>query len=408
MKPKEAKKLLRMWVENDVNVAVCFIGGMGIGKSWIPKELAKELGYGYDGIFPSQMGDGSEMTGIPYRDGCIQKWSIPENLPSASESYKCRLCLYDDVKHTHDKGFYVVDELNTAPIDIRNAMMEFMLSGSIHRNKIGDKWIRVACMNPETDGFQVETLSKALLRRMMLIKVEPDFESWENWAKGKLNEKVVGFVNRNREFLYKPEKFDITAEFNPDSYRFLSEIITKLPWSEIQEDIRFEILMGLGGKEMAASFIQDENESKKCMSPEELFKNYKNNVEKFVNQREDLMLKSVEKTIEYINKIQRLEKNTALNIADLISKVGAEQQVLIVKSLNYEIHGKIHSAICISEGCKKPQNTDTDISMEQVLANAKKVLSNLPENPYNSILKVKIKIREVALDQKESGKVPSP
>lgn len=398
MNPKEAKNLLKIWLENEIDISLCFIGSMGIGKSWIPRELAEEMGVGYDGIFPSQMGDGSEMTGIPYRQGKKQKWSIPENIPSKDKEYSCRLCLYSNVVHNHKKGYYVIDELNTAPIDIRNAMMEFLLSGSIHRNKMCDGWTRVVCMNPETEGYQVEALSKALRRRMLLIKLEPDYDNWRNgWAEGKINKDVLSFLDSHKDMLFKKETFSIEQEYNPDSYRMLSKIIDKLPWESLEVSTKMEIIQGLCGKEVAVSWIQFFKTNIKPIEAKELFSKYSELKERFIFQRNDLLSTSMEDVIDYINKKKEFNKSESYLICDLLGSLSSEHQVNWITKMKHEVKQKIHDSVCNIDNCKeKKENKEKEqISEEVKITQMRKSIVDNPTNPFNIFMKIWIKISEL-------------
>ena len=396
MKIGETKKLLRLWLEGEIDVSIFLLGGMGIGKSWIPKELAKELGVGYDGIFPSQMGDGSEMTGTPYRENSWQRWSRPENIPSLSKEYKCRLCIYDNVKHTHEKGFYVVDEINTAPIDIRNSMMEFMLSGSIHRNKIEGNWVRIACGNPETEGFQVESLSKALTRRMVVIKLVPDFSSWEKLAKDNIDKEILRFLESNREFLFKEEPFNIETECNPDSYRMLTEIKKKLPWEKLLKDTQFEIIQGLCGKEAATSMITFFEDIRKPMTPQELFKSYDTNKSIFLSQKNDLLAASMKKLLEYIQNTKNITKEIALNICDFVTLLNKEYKVVFNQEVLLDTQKAIHSFACNIEGCNPQDLLDTinQKTLDEVGLPIKKYLNN----PWTNFIKMKHEVMSLELE----------
>ena len=80
MRPEQAKELMKLIVQRGVRVPVLLVGSMGVGKSWIPKEAAKELGIACIDLRLAQQEVG-DLTGLPRRDCKHTVWSRPEWWP---------------------------------------------------------------------------------------------------------------------------------------------------------------------------------------------------------------------------------------------------------------------------------------------------------------------------------------
>ena len=79
------------------------------------------------------------------------------------------------------KGILFLDELNRAPVDVRQAVFQLVKEKTMHTHKLPEGWFIVSAINPDNTGYQVETLDKAMLRRFCQIKVTKDADIWLSW-----------------------------------------------------------------------------------------------------------------------------------------------------------------------------------------------------------------------------------
>ena len=340
MQINKAKELIRWMAENEVDVPLLMIGGMGIGKSDIVESVAKELGIGYFAWYFSSNTDTSDMAGVLYREGNKHYWTLPENWPTGEDS----------------RGIAFYDELNRAPLDLRQPLLQLLRKKVFHVHKLPKRWIQVIAINPDNGEFQTESLDKALLRRCVVIKVETNVKTWSSWAKENLNETIVDFIEENPEMLLKEEKHEIKIERNPDAYSMLYNFINNKNWNELNKDIQFEICQGLIEKECAIAFFSFLEKEIKPITGKELFKNYKNTKEKFLKQKISLLNKSLESVGEEVNNSETLSEKEIKILEDLLLSLPAEFQISLVLSINFDILSeKIRPII---HGEKNKENKD--------------------------------------------------
>lgn len=244
----------------------------GIGKSNIVKQFAKENGYHLEELFLSHQEVG-DLIGIPHTiqsDGVtITTWSIPIWLQrmnvAASKGIPTILFL---------------DELNRAPIDVRQSALQLVLERQIHEHILpsinGVRTLVVAAINP-SDNYQVDELDPALLDRFLHITVESDHKAWLKWAREEdVNIIVRDFITEYPDRLYcTPADGGIGA--TPRSWAKLGDFMDNV--TKIPEEILFQIMKGKIGTAVASQFYT-------------FYKNYVDvikleDIEKIVNDNKD-------------------------------------------------------------------------------------------------------------------------
>ena len=220
----------------------------GIGKSEIVKQFSRENGYHLEELFLSHQEVG-DLIGIPKiveMDGeFITAWSKPiwfqRMEKAAKEGLHCVLFL---------------DELNRAPIDVRQSALQLVLERKIHEHELpsvkGQRTLVVAAINP-SDAYQVDELDDALLDRFCHITVEADAPAWLAWAqKTGVNPMVRNFIAEYPDRIHwMPEDGGIGA--TPRSWTKLADFIDKI--EQIPREIHFQIFKGKVGSELGSQFL---------------------------------------------------------------------------------------------------------------------------------------------------------
>lgn len=278
-------------------------GPHGIGKSNIVKQFAKEEEYHLEELFLSHQEVG-DLIGIPHtieiNGQSITTWSTPIWLQrmteAAKEGKKCVLFL---------------DELNRAPIDVRQSALQLVLERQIHEHSLptvnGTRTLVVAAINP-ADDYQVDELDPALLDRFLHITVESDAKAWLNWArKSNVNNVVRDFIGEYPDRLHwTPRDGGIGA--TPRSWSKLGDFMDKV--DEIPEEILFQVMKGKIGSEIGSQFYT-------------FFKNYVDVVK--VKDIEDLIN-------EHADEVLNVEELASI-VADRIQKVEAIQKAELARQL---------------------------------------------------------------------------
>jgi len=274
----------------------------GIGKSNIVKQFAKENGYHIEELFLSHQEVG-DLIGIPHiiqNDGTtITTWSTPiwlQRMFQASANGKpCILFL---------------DELNRAPIDVRQSALQLVLERQIHEHSLpelnGQRTLVVAAINP-ADDYQVDELDPALLDRFLHVNVEADHKAWLEWArKSNVNSIVRDFITEHPDRLhYTPADNGIGA--TPRSWAKLGDFMDNV--DKIDDEILFQVMKGKIGSELGSQFFT-------------FFKNYVDVVK----------VEDIEKIIDDNPDFENVEDYTEL-IQDKIEKIEAIQKTELTNQL---------------------------------------------------------------------------
>jgi len=254
MNIEQIKQVIRAAAIADDTVII--EGLHGLGKSDAVKQIAKEDDYHLEVLFLSTQ-DTGDLVGIPHlvelNGESVTTWSVPVWLNRMNEAQK-------DGK----RCILFLDELNRAPLDIRQASMQLVLERQIHEHCLptfdGQRTIVVAAINP-SDSYQVDEVDPALMDRFLHCTVEPDTEAWLNWArKAEVNKIVRDFLSEHPNRLHwTPEDEGIGC--TPRSWTKLGDFMDNV--GDISSDILFQIMKGKVGTEIASQFYA-------------FFKNYSN------------------------------------------------------------------------------------------------------------------------------------
>ena len=147
----------------------------GIGKSESVKQFTEKNKFHLVELFLSTQEVG-DLIGTPYEEDGVHYWTKPswlKRMEDAAENGQINVLFFD--------------ELNRAPLDVRQAMMQTILNKVLHDHplpvtiKDGVEYptMIVAAVNP-THGYQVDEMDDALKDRVMIIETETDAPSWLN------------------------------------------------------------------------------------------------------------------------------------------------------------------------------------------------------------------------------------
>ena len=228
-------------------------GVHGIGKSDVVKAFAEENDFRMETLFLSHQEVG-DLIGMPRtieEDGeILTAWTKPvwfQRIVKAAEQGK-RTVLF-------------LDELNRAPIDVRQTALQLVLERQIHEHilpKDSDnrRTFIVAAINP-SDDYQVDELDTALLDRFLSLDVEADVKAWLDWSlKRNVNQIVRDFIIDNPTKLWwqpAESEHDSNIGASPRSWTKLATFIDNI--DDIPGELHFPIIKGKIGPELGGQFL---------------------------------------------------------------------------------------------------------------------------------------------------------
>jgi hypothetical protein len=161
---------------------------------------------------------------------------------------------YSKGKHTS----LLLDELNRAPLDIRQAALQLILSKQIHQHTLpyfkGIPAMVTACINPE-DGYQVEAMDPALLDRFLTLNVTVDANAWLKWAENHDVLKVIrSFIRDNPDKLHWSSVEVQDSKYpTPRAWTKLSDVLKNIPNAK-KNPLTLDLIKGKIGESIGTRF----------------------------------------------------------------------------------------------------------------------------------------------------------
>lgn len=314
-------------------------GVHGIGKSEVVADFATTEGLHIEPLFLSNQEVG-DLIGNPKtveRDGVtITTWSIPAWLHRMNKKA--------------EQGIPTVlflDELNRAPLDVRQSALQLILERKIHEHSLpvvnGERTMVVAAINP-ADDYQVDELDPALIDRFLYINVECDPKSWLVWARGKkVNSVIRDFISEHPDRLHwTPKDGGIGA--TPRSWAKLGKYLDNAKL--INEDILFQVMKGKIGTEIGAQFYT-------------FYKNYVDvvkmeDIEKVVADNKDSVQKIEELALLITNLMEKTEAIQKTEMAhQMADKYMSKKDILPFLAYMYSLEVEI--CVAFLKGFKKDE-----------------------------------------------------
>ncbi len=305
------------------NLTPCVVGHRGVGKSAGVIQACHEIGRNYVALRLGQMEVG-DLVGIPYREEKVMHWSQPSWWPA------------DDAPET----IIHCDELNRAQQeDTLQAIFQFVeppvesTQRRLHTHVLHAKHKVVVSINPPDGSYQVATLDRALLDRMVMIYVETDYRCWARYAKEQqFDEGVQQFISAYPNLLAKPgAPMDMQMEPTERAWEMVSTLRRSC---RFPADLEMEIYAGIVGQEAAVSFLRwSREQQERPVTARQILDHWTDVATQVKEQRDDLA------AVTFNDMVTTLEVDPTLTLAqeqNLVAYIGSLPRDLrfgLVKSL---------------------------------------------------------------------------
>ena len=241
----EQMKIVVKEILGRTDLTPCVVGHRGVGKTAGIVQACRELERRYVSLRLGQMEVG-DLVGIPFRDGEAMHWSRPSWLPREDDPPTIVHC----------------DELNRAQQeDTLQAIFQFVeppaegLLRSLHTHQLSRRHKVVVSINPPDGSYQVATLDRALVDRMVMLFVETDYHCWARYAlERELAGDVRHFLAANSGMLAK-QGIPMELQVEP-SERGWEMVSTLHKNCKFPPELEMEVYAGIVGKEAAIMFMR--------------------------------------------------------------------------------------------------------------------------------------------------------
>ena len=185
MTPSELKTYLEQLIRKNLKISTMIWGPPGIGKSSIVGQLAKENNLEFIDVRLSHLAP-TDLRGLPVAVDNISKWYPPEFLPRSGS------------------GIFFLDELNMAPPAMQGVAQQLILDRKVGSYTVPEGWYVWAAGNRKEDRAAVFDMPSPLANRFLHLEVEPDFESFKNYAlETGVHEHIITFLSFRSTLLHK-------------------------------------------------------------------------------------------------------------------------------------------------------------------------------------------------------------
>jgi MoxR-like ATPase len=261
----------------------CVVGHRGVGKSAGIIQVCREAGWRYVSLRLGQMEVG-DLVGIPYREGGVMHWSRPSWWPADDDPPTVVHC----------------DELNRAQQeDTLQAIFQFVeppVEGqprALHTHRLAARHKVVVTINPPDGTYQVATLDRALIDRMVMLYVESDHRCWARYAAERgLDSGVRQFLDGNSALLARQgAAMDLQVEPTERAWEMVS-ILRKS--SHFPGDLEMEVYAGIIGREAAIMFMRWlADHRRRPLTAAEVLNSWADVADKAAAQRDDLQAATI-------------------------------------------------------------------------------------------------------------------
>ena len=301
----------------------CVVGHRGVGKSAGIVQVCRDIGRNYVALRLGQMEVG-DLVGIPYRDGQVMHWSRPSWWPA------------DDGPET----IVHCDELNRAQQeDTLQAIFQFVeppvekQPRRLHTHTLHPKHKVVVSINPPDGSYQVATLDRALLDRMVMIYVETDYHCWARYAREqRFDEGVQQFLAAYPNLLARPgAPLDMQMEPTERAWEMVSTLRRSCRFSA---DLEMEIYAGIVGQEAAVSFLRWAREQReRPVTARQVLDSWAEVSDRVGQQRDDLQAVTLNDLVTTLEVESGLTEEQELNLVAYIGSLPRDLRFGLVKSL---------------------------------------------------------------------------
>ena len=183
---------------------VLLMGAPGIGKTSIMEQIAAELGVGLVSYSMTHHTRQSAL-GLPFithklyggKQYDVSEYTMSEIIAS----------VYDMMEETGvQEGILFLDEINCVSETLAPPMLQFLQYKVFGRHRVPDGWIVVTAGNPPEYNKSVRELDIVTWDRLKRIDVEPDLETWREyaWKKG-VHASVLTYLAAKQDDFYVVE-----------------------------------------------------------------------------------------------------------------------------------------------------------------------------------------------------------
>lgn len=205
----EAKSMIKALGRQE---SILMLSPPGVGKSELVQTIAKEESLACHSLLGTQIAP-EDVSGIPK---IVHERSVfcPPRLLLPEEAKP--FCLF-------------LDELPACPPDIQKAFYSLLLERRVGEHFLPGGSLVVAAGNRSRDRSLVRTMSSALINRVFVLHIRPDYKQWLTWARShKIRREIIAFITYMPEALMRELPKEAQPFSTPRSWTAFSHALDRL------------------------------------------------------------------------------------------------------------------------------------------------------------------------------------
>ncbi|MBQ7564086.1 MAG: AAA family ATPase [Lachnospiraceae bacterium] len=243
---------------------IFLLGAPGVGKTAIMEQIAGELQIALVSYSMTHHTRQSAI-GLPFirhqvfdgREYDITEYTMSEIIAT----------IYETMEESGIReGILFLDEINCVSETLSPSMLQFLQYKVFGRHRVPDGWVIVTAGNPPEYNKAVREFDVAVLDRMKILNVEPDYNIFKEYAlENSLHPAIVNFLDMKREYFYRIEN-----TVNGRSY------VTARGWEDLSEILNLYEEEGLKADEtLIGQYLTNETVVREFGAYYELYNKYK-------------------------------------------------------------------------------------------------------------------------------------
>lgn len=319
----EQMKVVIKEIITKTDLTPCVVGHRGVGKSAGIIQACREIDRKYVSLRLGQMEVG-DLVGIPFREGDVMQWSRPSWWPGDDDVPTVVHC----------------DELNRAQQeDTLQAIFQFVeppaegMLRSLHTHHLSKRHKVIVSINPPDGTYQVATLDRALIDRMVMLFVETDYHCWARYAaQRELAGDVRQFLAGNSSLLAKQgAPMELQVEPTERGWEMVSILRNSC---RFPGDLEMEVYAGIIGKEAAITFMRWLADQKgRPLTAAEILTNWPQVADRAEQQRDDVQAATINDLTATLHTSPALSGEQEANLVAYIAVLPRDLRFGFVKSL---------------------------------------------------------------------------
>ena len=183
---------------------IFLMGPPGIGKTAIMEQIAQELGVALVSYSMTHHTRQSAL-GLPFIETKTyggQEYSVSEYTMS-----EIIAACYDMTEATGLKeGILFLDEINCVSETLAPAMLQFLQYKTFGTHRVPDGWVIVTAGNPPQFNRSVREFDVAMMDRLKILEVEPDYTVWRTYAvNADVHPAILNYLDIRKDDFYRIE-----------------------------------------------------------------------------------------------------------------------------------------------------------------------------------------------------------